>query len=266
MTIAFLISNFVAAIAVLVVLVLLWRKRDISGDSTVLGQLVNGFEEQQRSLATLQASVRDEFGVNRSESNTLFRGLREEVGGKVTSLLVQTHQGQRDQTESLTNAFNGLSSHLLEGQKGFSAGMEARFSTLQELTENKLQQIRSEQSANAQTMREETRQALTSFGDSLRRSVLEIAQFQKAESEQLRSVVDQRLHTLQAENLQKLEQMRQTVDEKLQGTLEARLGESFKQVSDRLEQVHRGLGEMQTLASGVGDLKKVLTNVKSRGI
>src|SRR5512147_310542 len=59
--------------------------------------------------------------------------------------------------------------------------------------------------------------------------------------------------------------MRQTVDEKLQGTLEKRLGESFKQVSERLEQVHKGLGEMQTLATGVGDLKKVLTNVRTRG-
>ena len=70
---------------------------------------------------------------------------------------------------------------------------------------------------------------------------------------------------LRAENAQKLEQMRATVDEKLQATLEQRLGASFKQVSERLEQVHRGLGEMQSLASGVGDLKRVLTNVKSRG-
>jgi DNA recombination protein RmuC len=70
---------------------------------------------------------------------------------------------------------------------------------------------------------------------------------------------------MQIDNAKQLDQMRQTVDEKLQGTLEKRLGESFKQVSERLEQVHKGLGEMQTLATGVGDLKKVLTNVKTRG-
>jgi DNA recombination protein RmuC len=70
---------------------------------------------------------------------------------------------------------------------------------------------------------------------------------------------------LQDDNSKSLEQMRQTVDEKLQGTLEKRLGESFKLVSERLELVHKGLGEMQTLASGVGDLKRVLTNVKTRG-
>ena len=83
--------------------------------------------------------------------------------------------------------------------------------------------------------------------------------------EALRKAVEDRLTALQADNSAKLEQMRATVDERLQSTLETRLGESFRAVSERLEQVHRGLGEMQALASGVGDLKKVLTNVKTRG-
>ena len=83
--------------------------------------------------------------------------------------------------------------------------------------------------------------------------------------EHLRGVVDQRLREIQQENAAKLDQMRQTVDEKLQTTLETRLGESFRQVSDRLEQVYKGLGEMQVLATGVGDLKRVLGNVKTRG-
>lgn len=82
---------------------------------------------------------------------------------------------------------------------------------------------------------------------------------------EIRTTVDARLKSLQDDNSLKLDQMRATVDEKLQSTLERRLGESFRLVSDQLEQVHRGLGEMQTLATGVGDLKKVLTNVKSRG-
>ena len=81
-----------------------------------------------------------------------------------------------------------------------------------------------------------------------------------------RSTLEQRLEKLQQENGARLEQMRQTVDEKLHATLEKRLGESFKQVSERLEQVHKGLGEMQNLAAGVGDLKKVLSNVKTRGV
>lgn len=82
---------------------------------------------------------------------------------------------------------------------------------------------------------------------------------------ELRGAVDGRLREIQQQNAAELEKMRHTVDEKLQSTLEQRLGASFKLVSERLEQVHRGLGEMQSLASGVGDLKRVLSNVKTRG-
>ncbi len=83
---------------------------------------------------------------------------------------------------------------------------------------------------------------------------------------EVRATLEQQLAQLQLSNAAKLDEMRQTVDEKLQTTLETRLGESFKQVADRLEQVHKGLGEMQTLAAGVGDLKHLLTNVKTRGM
>src|SRR6185312_7305167 len=83
--------------------------------------------------------------------------------------------------------------------------------------------------------------------------------------EGLRSIVDQRLRELQQDNSKQIDKMRATVDEKLQGTLEKRLGESFKLVSDRLEQVHQGLGAMRQLASDVGGLQKVLANVKTRG-
>jgi len=83
--------------------------------------------------------------------------------------------------------------------------------------------------------------------------------------ERLKMAVEGRLTAIQADNASKLEEMRRTVDEKLHATLEQRLGESFKLISERLEQVHRGLGEMQSLATGVGDLKRVLSNVKTRG-
>ena len=84
--------------------------------------------------------------------------------------------------------------------------------------------------------------------------------------QEVRGTLEQQLNLLQASNASKLDEMRQTVDEKLQSTLQARLGESFKLVADRLDQVHKGLGEMQTLATGVGDLKHLLSNVKTRGI
>ena len=103
---------------------------------------------------------------------------------------------------------------------------------------------------------------LQGFGEQLAK--LTLSNEQRLEA--VRVTVEQRLDAMRIDNAAKLEQMRATVDEKLQATLEQRLGESFKMVSDRLEQVHRGLGEMQSLATGVGDLKRVLSNVKTRGM
>lgn len=108
-------------------------------------------------------------------------------------------------------------------------------------------------------------QRLNHFADLTQQRLAEVARAQAEATGTLRDALERSLTTLRTENAAKLDEMRQTVDEKLQGTLEKRLGESFRIVSERLELVHRGLGEMQSLASGVGDLKKVLTNVKTRG-
>jgi DNA recombination protein RmuC len=142
-----------------------------------------------------------------------------------------------------------------------------------------------EEAGNAsRNQREEMLNTLKGFNDSLLNQLQKVSGIQAEQlavfsqqlsaltqaneqrMEKMRETVEQRLRSLQEDNAQKLEKMRETVDEKLHATLEQRLGESFKLVSDRLEQVHKGLGEMQTLAVGVGDLKKVLSNVKTRGI
>jgi DNA recombination protein RmuC len=101
--------------------------------------------------------------------------------------------------------------------------------------------------------------------DSFSRQLSDLTVLNETKIEGLRRTMAQGLQEMQAGTAEKLDQMRRVVDEKLQTTLEKRLGESFRQVSDRLEQVYTGLGEMRTLAAGVGDLKKVLTNVKTRG-
>ena len=161
---------------------------------------------------------------------------------------------------------------------------------LQEL-ENKTDYLEKTLDKADQTLREEmgrsrgeTTLSLNSLSNSLISTINEMSKLQHMQSdsidnrmtkllesneqklEAMRSSIEEKLKEIREDNNQKLEAMRATVDEKLHDTLEKRLGESFKIVSDRLEQVHRGLGEMQNLASGVGDLKKVLTNVKSRGI
>jgi DNA recombination protein RmuC len=128
-----------------------------------------------------------------------------------------------------------------------------------------LAQARGESAQNAKTGREELTHNLGEFTRTLQQQVSTLTQSNEQRLEAVRGTVEQRLELLRGDNAQKLEQIRATVDEKLHAALEQRLGESFKQVSDRLEQVHKGLGEMQTLATGVGDLKRVLTNVKSRG-
>lgn len=114
--------------------------------------------------------------------------------------------------------------------------------------------------------REELSRSLKDANDSLSRQIFDLTKLNENKLEKVREAVETNLRALQEDNGRRLEQMRQTVDEKLQSTLEKRLGESFRMVSERLERVHEGLGEMQGLATGVGDLKKVLTNVKARGI
>ncbi|RAP38791.1 DNA recombination protein RmuC [Candidatus Marinamargulisbacteria bacterium SCGC AAA071-K20] len=116
-----------------------------------------------------------------------------------------------------------------------------------------------------QQTREELSLNLKHNSDSHTKQLTGISQLQDEKLEKVRAVVDKRLGLMQDDNNKKLDKMREVVDEKLHATLEKRLGESFKMVSERLEQVHKGLGEMQHLANGVGDLKKVLTNVKTRG-
>ncbi len=137
---------------------------------------------------------------------------------------------------------------------------------------DELTHARREASQDARVAREELAVSLRANGETQQSQLLEVGDRQLDQLtvfsdrlERLRGAIEQRFDELTRKNEEKLDQVRATVDEKLQGTLEKRLGESFRQVSDRLEQVHKGLGEMQNLAIGVGDLKRVLTNVKTRG-
>ena len=157
-----------------------------------------------------------------------------------------------------------------------SAGMERKLG----------EEMRAEREASERTaaeLRREVSDQIRTSGDSLTKTIGEMGKMQVAglksatdtvksladgnekRLDGLRDTIDRRIAQLQEGNEKKLDEMRATVDEKLQGTLEQRLGEAFKQVGDRLEAVQRGLGEMQELATGVGDLKRVLTNVKARG-
>ena len=167
-------------------------------------------------------------------------------------------------------------------QENFST-LQARQERLEPVIKDEIARNRQETARSAQQARQEFSISLKSSSDSLQQRLTENIHLQKDQLdsfskqlmamtrlneqkiEAMRKTMESQLQAMQADNTKKLEQMRATVDEKLQSTLEKRLGESFRQVSDRLEQVYKGLGEMRSLATGVGDLKKVLTNVKTRG-
>ena len=122
------------------------------------------------------------------------------------------------------------------------------------------------QNAQIDAFAQQLVQLRTTLSDTLVRQLQDMSESNARRLAEVRTTLDGQLTQLQQSNAAKLDEMRATVDEKLQSTLQARLGESFKQVAERLEQVHKGLGEMQTLAQGVGDLKHLLTNVKTRGM
>jgi DNA recombination protein RmuC len=161
--------------------------------------------------------------------------------------------GKLKQNESFVRLETQLSS--------LKEGMERIERALRE----ELARVRDEVAGTGKESRNELGNSLKGFGDSLAQQLSSLTRSSEERLERVRETVETRLLTLQEDNSAKLEKMRQTVDEKLHATLEQRLGDSFRLVSERLELVHKGLGEMQTLASGVGDLKKVLTNIKVRG-
>lgn len=144
-------------------------------------------------------------------------------------------------------------------------GFAARLAQLIDMNAKQFEAMRDSLQRQAHEARDEQGATLKRFGDTLALQLAQLVEANDRRFAEVRATLETRLKDIEATNAVKLEEMRRTVDEKLHATLEQRLGESFKLVSDRLEQVHRGLGEMQTLAAGVGDLKKVLTNVKTRG-
>lgn len=194
--------------------------------------------------------MKNEFTRNRDESGSQSRNTREELLSSFKKL-----------EESLLNQFQQFSEKLdrltltVDGKmETFTRQTRDDAGLFQKSTTDTLVKQLAESSSLQKT-------ELNLFSEKLEKLI----QMNEQKLEHLRTKVEEKLTSLQESNTLKLEEMRLTVDEKLHNTLEKRLGESFKLVSDRLEQVHKGLGEMQTLATGVGDLKKVLSNVKTRG-
>jgi DNA recombination protein RmuC len=219
------------------------------GDS--VSAKLEGFTRlNDQRLELLRSGIEQRLDLFTTESGRKVDGLTQAVVVSSTRLQDELSARLLEFKSSLDTAIR--QTHSLQGQQAEAVATAIRF-------------LQSGVDASLSQLREETGTSFKNLGDSVLSTLTGISQMQNVELTEMRNTVDTRLLHIQIDNEKKLEQMRQTVDEKLQGTLESRLGESFKQVSERLEQVHTGLGEMKTLATGVGDLKRVLTNVKVRG-
>jgi DNA recombination protein RmuC len=214
-----------------VVLINIWFTFQIkrAGNSKILEDFKSKFESLEKSITRFEGLLKEEFISNREETNKSARALREE----------------------LNNAFK-----LLEGS------ILSRMGQISTLQKNQLETFTQHLQKITETNNELQKEK---FGDLLNKQS-ELTNITEQKLERLRDTLESSIKAMQEDNSNKLEKMRETVDEKLHKTLEERLGESFNLVSQRLEQVHKGLGEMQALATGVGDLKRVLSNVKTRGI
>ncbi|MFA5119008.1 MAG: DNA recombination protein RmuC [Candidatus Omnitrophota bacterium] len=251
----------VGVVAVLLVI----SKKLYQTDPSLIASRLDVLEKAQERT---EHAVREEVAQSRDEM------------GKTT----------REQRQELAEAFKVFGDSVVQRmmdianmQKGQLDVFSNQLASFAKASGERLDGVRAESATGAKQLREEVIATLKGITEATTKTMGELANLQKTQLEimstaigrlsdsnekkleSVRVAVESKLQSMQIDNAKQLEQMRQTVDEKLQGTLERRLGESFKQVSERLEMVHKGLGEMQTLATGVGDLKKVLTNVKTRG-
>ncbi len=246
-------------IGVLLLLIVLIARQPRSPEvalSALAGDIKAHAEARQHEL---ERQLRDE--LQRSASGTrqeLSQGLGQAIGLFQQTLLSQQGDATRTQNEQL----DSFRVQLAAMQQGLADALRdnSHQAALQSSS------LREAQSQALARFNEAQESALKRLSDGMAEQLRTLSEANDRRLSEVRQTVEQRLQSLQADNEKKLEQMRQTVDEKLHATLEQRLGESFKQVADRLEQVHKGLGEMQRLASDVGSLNRVLSNVKTRGI
>lgn len=222
------------------------KQQDAFGEKTI--NRLNGFQE----------GIKNDAKENRQELNTSLKSFEEKSAQAIKQL--------NDQLKLQFTEFN-------KQQDAFGEKTIGRLNGFQEGIQNDAKQNRQELNVALKSFESKFGDGIKDFNEQLRlkfgdlnRQQQDAAQQGKVSITEIKETVEKQLKSIREDNTTQLNEMRKTVDEKLHDTLEKRLGESFKHVSERLEQVHKGLGEMQNLAVGVGDLKKVLSNVKTRGI
>lgn len=242
-------------------------------------QLKELTDSNQSSLDQIRNTVDNRIKAIHEGNENKLEVMRKESWNSlknVNETLLNTLDGisksQQDKLENMTKNIKELNEanqlHLDRIRTTFDKSIKE----LQTSNEQKIDAMRKESSEGLKANNETTSRTVEAMNkaqlvqlESMTKQLKEITASNQSSLDRMREVFDNRIKELQQGNEKKLEEMRKTVDEQLHSTLEKRLGESFKLVSDRLEAVHKGLGEMHNLATGVGDLKRVLTNVKARG-
>jgi DNA recombination protein RmuC len=295
--VAFLIVGLLLAIIFSLLLIVFKRFNSFldNGSNLLQNDLQQLFQQHEetikQSFAESRKELREISTENRREMNDIFKSMQDTLLNRIA----ENSNVQNKQFDLFKTALNDLSVNLIKNSNDFKESVSAAFSASNEAlnlkqnefrdkTIEKLNSFEESIKVDAKENRKELNDSLKSFELGFKESVkdfneqlaIKFSELNKQQVEssnqakisllEIKESIEKHLRAIREDNTLQLTEMRKTVDEKLQSTLEKRLGESFKQVSDRLEQVHKGLGEMQSLAVGVGDLKKVLANVKTRGI
>lgn len=254
-----LLSVMVILLIINIFLALKPGKNELAND---LKEVKFSNSELSRQLQDTENSLKTEFAINRKENAEISAGLRQEIGTQLNTFTITFS----DQLAKLTSTNE-------EKLESIRRTIEEKLVAFKNSIDSNSKESRTDLKGNLDVFKTELSDALKDYRERLREQFGEFDKNQqnqnRASNEKLgeiKTTLEKSVKSMQESNEQKLEEMRRTVDEKLEKTLETRLTQSFNLVSERLETVHKGLGEMQQLAIGVGDLKKVLSNVKMRGI
>ena len=283
------ILNLAGLAAVAVLLVLLLRRRTDGVSAEELHKTEEKLTESlRRETAEAEGALRREMADSRRETSTAVQTSVSELGKSLRESQKDSAEAQRQQlagmeatldkrvnaltdalstqiaamTDALDKQVKTLTDTLNKQVKDMSDTLDRRVSALKDSVGQQMTTLTGAQNRQMDALSEGQKIRL----EEVRKQVSLMAENSTAAQEQMRKTLEEQLSALRTQNTQQLEKMRETVDEKLQKTLDERISQSFKLVNDRLGEVYQGLGEMKTLAVGVGDLKKVLSGVKTRGI
>nr|WP_279338490.1 DNA recombination protein RmuC [Hydrogenophaga taeniospiralis] len=225
----------------------------------MLATLQSQGQQTTQRIERVESELRREIGENA-------RGGRQEIQQTLATFQETLTRQDAEATRTQNTQLDAFAQQLLQLRGTLGDTLTQQLQAISLGMGQQAAEATRTQNAQIDAFAQQLMQLRGTLGDTITQQLKAMMESNQQRLSEVRATLENQLTQLQQTNAAKLDEMRATVDEKLQSTLQARLGESFKQVADRLEQVHKGLGEMQTLAQGVGDLKHLLTNVKTRGM